>query len=122
MARHLIKIKKGEVSPPVTQVQRGDTIKFQLEDRPDPATVTTVQELFASTASYEKFVVGFEGQEKTVSSSVKNDSYTFTASVSSAYTGGQTPAPESSAKEAPGSGMKVKEQSGTVNGTITVIP
>jgi plastocyanin len=104
MAVHHIKIKKGAFEPRSLSVSRGDKIKFQLADREDPAQVTVVGELFEGDNLFE---VGPGGQEKAIRGTTGFTSYRLTTKLSVNF--------EEDAAFA-------QEQSGTVNGTITVIP
>lgn len=102
MAVHQIKIKKGAFEPRSLNVKRGDMIKFQLFEREDPAAVSAVGELFDGENSFE---VGPTGKELAIRGTGGFTTYRLTTNLSVSFTEAVPP-----------------EQSGTVNGTITVIP
>jgi plastocyanin len=104
MAVHYIKILKGAFEPRSLSVNRGDTIRFQLADREDPAEVTVAGELFDGE---NLFQVGPAGHEKAIRGGSGFTTYRLTTRLSADY------------QEDP---SWTQEQSGTVNGTITVIP
>lgn len=104
MTVHQIKIKKDVFEPRNLEVRRGDKIQFQLLERPDSAQVSVVGELFADGNQFE---VGVSGKEKIISNTAITDRrYAITTGMSTAM----------------GEEMKRLEQSGTVNGSITVMP
>jgi plastocyanin len=104
MAVHTIKINKGAFEPRSLNVKRGDKIQFQLMDRDDPAQVKVAGELFEDENQFE---VGSSSKEKAIRGTSGFTTYRLTTNLSLAYN--EDPA-------------LAREQSGTVNGTITVIP
>jgi hypothetical protein len=104
MAVHHIKIKQNAFEPSTITARPGDKIRFQLAGRPDAAEVSAAGAIFEDD---NQFMVGPDGKEKTIRSTISPSSYRLGTKVSMAF-GAQ--------------GGAVDEQSGTVNGTITVIP
>ena len=98
-----MKIKKGEFEPRSISVKRGDTIQFQLSDREDPAKVNVAGELFDGENLFE---VGLSGKQVAIRSTCGFTTYRISMSLSAFF---EEPA-------------IAEEQSGTVNGTILVIP
>ncbi|HLL02760.1 MAG TPA: hypothetical protein VK539_19410 [Myxococcaceae bacterium] len=103
MTVHQMKIKKGEFEPRSISVKRGDTIQFQLADREDPAQVNVAGELFDGENLFE---VGPSGKQVAIRSTCGHTTYRISMSLSAFF---EEPA-------------IAEEQSGTVNGTILVIP
>ncbi|MFL5350836.1 MAG: hypothetical protein ACJ8AT_39200 [Hyalangium sp.] len=104
MAVHDIKIKQSAFEPSTLIARPGDRVRFQLAGRPDEAEVSVAGAVFEDE---NLFVVGPDGKEKTIRSTISPRSYRLGTKVSKAFGAEGAPA---------------DEQSGTVNGTITVIP
>ncbi len=102
MTVHHIKIKNDMFEPRTLTVKLGDQINFQLEGREESATVHVTQgQLFEGE---NQFVVSRTGKDKTISRSVRPQEYQF-----------------STTKIIPREKVP-REQTGTMNGTIIVIP
>jgi plastocyanin len=103
MAVHHMKIKKDSFDPRSLTVKQGDQIKFQLHDRADHARVEVSKgQLFEGDNA---FVVGFDGCEKTIRTTTTTETYRLSTRMSLS--------PEE---------LSAYEQTGTVNGSIIVIP
>jgi plastocyanin len=103
MVMHQMKIKKGEFEPRSLSVKRGDTIQFQLADREDSAHVSVAGELFDGE---NRFEVGPGGKQQAIRGNCGVATYRVSMTLSASF---EEPVME-------------QEQSGTVNGTILVIP
>jgi plastocyanin len=103
MTVHHIKIKNDMFEPRTLTAKLGDQINFQLDGRAESATVRVTQgQLFEGE---NEFVVGRDGRAKTISRTTSPQTYRFST------TPGLLPN-----EQVP------REQTGTVNGSITVIP
>jgi plastocyanin len=106
MTVHQIKIKNKMFEPRTLKVKQGDQIQFQLDGRTDQAEVEVTQgQLFEGE---NKFVVGSEGKAKIISRSISPLS-------PQEYRFSTTPglAPHEKVPQ---------EQTGTMTGSIIVIP
>ena len=103
MAVHQMKIKKGEFEPRSLSVKHGDMIQFQLVEREDPAQVSVAGELFDGENLFE---VGPSGKQKAIRGTSGFTTYRVSMNLSASFE----------------DASMADEQSGTVNGTILVIP
>ena len=103
MAVHHIRIKKDTFEPSSLIVKQGDQIQFHISERVHDARVRVSKGLLFDGDN--EFVVGQDGHQKTISRVTVADTYRL-----------------STTRSLSPSEMKALEQTGTMNGSITVIP